>query len=150
MAHSYTHLLSHAIFSTKDRAAHIDAELKKQLHPYLGGIIRELGGNPVCINGTKNHVHLLVLLPGSVGVGEAMRVVKTNSSRWIHETWAARKDFAWQTGYAAFSVSRSNADQVRRYIDSQEEHHRTTTFEEELIAFFKRHGVEYDETYIWQ
>jgi putative transposase len=150
MAHSYTHLLSHLIFSTKDRAPYIDAELKAQLHPYLGGIIRELGGGAVCINGSKDHVHMLAWFPGSLAVAAAMRVVKTNSSRWVHETWAERRSFAWQTGYAAFSVSQSNADQVRRYIDAQEEHHRRTTFEEELVAFLKRHGIEYDERYIWQ
>lgn len=150
VAHSYTHLLSHVIFSTKDRTPCIDADLKSHLHPYIGGIVRELSGGAICINGPKDHVHLLIWLPGSLALADAMRVVKTNSSRWVHETWAARKGFAWQTGYAAFSVSRSNADEVRRYIDAQEEHHRKTTFEEELIAFPKRHGIEYDERYLWQ
>ena len=150
MAHSYTHLLSHLNFSTKDRAPYIDAELMANLHLYLGGIVRELGGDAICIKGPSDHVHMLAGLPGSLAVADAMRVVKTNSSRWVHETWASRRDFAWQTGYAAFSVSRSNADEVRRYIDAQEEHHRKTTFEEELVAFLKRHGIEYDERYIWQ
>jgi REP element-mobilizing transposase RayT len=150
MPHSYTHLLSHVIFSTKDRAPTLDADLRSRLYSYMGDIMREIGGSALNINGTPDHVHLLLLLPGTTSMADAMRVLKTNSSRWIHETYPNRRTFAWQTGYGAFSVSQSNAEEVRRYIDNQEEHHRKVTFEEEFVAFLKRHGVEYDERYIWQ
>lgn len=116
----------------------------------MGGIIRELDGTAVIINGPADHVHMLVALPPTIGVSDAMRVVKTNSSRWIHETFPAMAAFAWQRGYGAFSVSQSNVPSVMGYIEGQEEHHRTVTFQEEFVAFLRRHGVAYDERYIWQ
>ncbi len=149
MAHSHVHLLSHVIFGTKNRSRWIEPETRKRLLPYMGGIVRELGGNALAINGTEDHVHLLMLLPATESMADAMRVVKTNSSRWIHETWTSKKMFAWQTGYAAFSVSRSGREEVARYIENQEEHHRRMTFEEEYVAFLERHGIAYDDRYLW-
>ena len=102
------------------------------------------------INGTADHVHLLLRLPPTVSVSEAMRVLKTNSSRWIHEKWKSRRAFGWQIGYAAFSVSQSNASAVLQYIAAQEEHHRKVSFQQELVGFLKKHGIEYDERYIWE
>jgi putative transposase len=150
MAHTYASLLTHIIFSTKDRSAFIDAQLASALHPYLGGIIRELNGTALAINGPTDHVHLLLSLPPNLALSEAMRVLKTNSSRWVHEQWPQRRPFAWQTGYGAFSVSQSNADQVCAYIADQEEHHRLVSFQDEFLAFLKRHGIAYDERYIWE
>jgi putative transposase len=89
-------------------------------------------------------------VPTTVCVADALRVLKANSSRWVHETWSERRSFAWQTGYAAFSVSQSNLDQVCAYVASQAEHHQRMTFQDELVAFLKRHGIEYDERYIWE
>ena len=149
MPHSYTHLLMHVVFSTKVRAPFIDAELSEKLYPYVGGIIRELGGSALAINGTVDHVHLLILLPAMTALADVMRVLKTNSSRWVHETWADRRAFGWQPGYGAFSVSQSAADDVRRYIEDQEDHHHRKTFKEEFIALLQRHGIEYDERYVW-
>jgi putative transposase len=150
MAHTYANLLTHAIFSTKDRFGFIAADLGQLLFPYLGGIIRELNGTALAINGPTDHVHLLLALPPNLALSEAMRVLKTNSSRWVHEQWPQRRAFAWQTGYGAFSVSQSNADQVCAYIAGQEEHHRLVSFQEEFLAFLKRHGIAYDERYIWE
>ncbi|MBI3795903.1 MAG: IS200/IS605 family transposase [Deltaproteobacteria bacterium] len=150
MAHTFTNLLTHVIFSTKDRTPSIDAELKPQLFAYMGGIVREYNGTALMVNGTPDHVHLLLRLPPSVPIAEAMRVLKTNSSRWVHEKWSSRSAFGWQTGYGAFSVSQSNASAVLRYIGNQEEHHQKVSFQEEFIAYLQRHGIEYDERYIWQ
>jgi putative transposase len=150
MAHTFTSLLTHVVFSTKDRYPHIDAEVRERLFPYMGGILREIGATPVTINGVKDHVHGLVALPATLSVADAMRVLKTNSSRWVHQEWPRLRAFAWQTGYGAFSVSRSNAEDVERYIARQEEHHRTVTFQEEFVAFLKRHGIAYDERYVWE
>jgi putative transposase len=150
MAHSITHLLSHVVFSTKNHAPYLDRELKDRLFPYMAGIIHELGGGVSTINGTNDHVHLLLRLPAATPLADAMRLLKTNSSRWVHETWAARRSFAWQTGYGAFSVSHSVADEIVRYIQTQAEHHRNMTFQEELIALLQRHGIEYDERYMWE
>lgn len=150
MAHTFSSLLTHVIFSTKDRVPFIDAELKPRLFAYMGGIVRELDSTALAINGPADHVHLLISTPPALALADLMRVVKTNSSRWAHQEFPARSAFAWQTGYGAFSVSRSNVDAVREYIADQEEHHRRVTFQEEFIAFLKRHGIAYDERYIWE
>ena len=150
MAHTFTNLLTHAIFSTKDRAPSLNVELTEQLFPYMIGILRELKAKTLAINGVEDHVHLLFALPPSLSVADTMRVLKTNSSRWVHETWATRRAFGWQTGYGAFSVSQSNIVSVIVYIRGQEEHHRRATFQEEFIVFLKKHGIEYDERYIWE
>ena len=147
MSHAFTNLLAHVIFSTKERAPLIDAELRPKLHAYLGGIVRELNGTPLSINGTDDHVHLLVSMPPTVSTSDAMRVLKANSSKWVHDT--RRKPFGWQAGYGAFSVSQSNVPSVTQYIASQEEHHRKVSFKEEFVSFLKRHGVGYDERFIW-
>src|SRR5213595_3104650 len=116
MSHTYTNLLIHFIFSTKDRAPEIDEDLHERLLPYIGGIIKELKGSPLAINAMPDHVHLLLSLAADVAPAEMMRVVKTNSSRWVHERFPKHKSFAWQKGYGAFSVSESNANKVREYI----------------------------------
>ncbi|MGB7924657.1 MAG: IS200/IS605 family transposase [Pyrinomonadaceae bacterium] len=150
MAHTFTNLLTHIIFSTKDRAPYIDAEVKRELLAYLGGMVREVNGKAYAINGTADHVHLLVSLPPTIALSDAMKVVKANSSRWVSEKWVTRKAFGWQTGYGAFSVSRSNVSDVLKYIANQEEHHRKITFKEEFVAFLKKHEINYDERYIWE
>jgi len=149
MAHTFTHLTVHTIFSTKNRVAFIDDDLRQRLHPYIGGIVRELGGEPITIGGAADHVHLLATLPASISVSDAMRTIKTNSSRWVH-TEMKKRTFAWQIGYAAFSVSRSNIAPVSRYIREQAEHHRRRSFKDEFLALLKKHGIEYDERYIWE
>jgi putative NIF3 family GTP cyclohydrolase 1 type 2 len=83
-------------------------------------------------------------------MADVLRVLKTNSSRWVHEQWPERRAFAWQTGYGAFSVSQSNRQEVERYIAGQEDHHRHVSFQEEFVAFLKRHGIAYDERYVWE
>ncbi len=148
MAQTLTNLLFHVVFSTKDRLPLIDAELKPDLLAYIGGIVRELGGKLLAANGTADHVHLLLRLPPRLALADAVRVVKTNSSRWVHQSRALRRRFQWQAGYGAFSVSQSNVPEVVRYIRNQEQHHRRVSFQEELLAFLKRHGIEYDEQYI--
>jgi len=134
MAHSYTKLIFHIVFSTKDRVAHLGPELRPRLLAYIGG--------------TADHVHLLAILPPTVALSDVMRTVKANSSKWMHEQMG-RRTFSWQAGYGAFSVSRSNVDSVTRYIASQEEHHKKTAFQDEFIALMEKHGVEYDERYVW-
>lgn len=149
MAHTFTHLLAQIIFSTKNREPLLDADLKPRLFAYMGGIVRELGGTAILINGPTDHVHLLVSLPATKSISDFMRVLKTNSSRWVHEEFPERKTFAWQTGYAAFSVSESNRGAVEKYIAGQEEHHRVLTFKDEFISFLQKHGMPYEEKYLW-
>ena len=149
MSHSYACLLLHAVFSTKDRVPLLVADCRERLYPYLGGIARELGAKALGIGGTADHVHLLLSFPPTLGVADALRTLKANSSRWVHETWPERRSFAWQTGYGAFSVSESSRAAVTRYIHQQEHHHRRLTFQEEFIALLKKHHIPYDERYIW-
>jgi len=149
MSHSYACLLTHAVFSTKDRAPLVAGECRERLFPYLGGIAREGGAKVLTVGGTADHVHVLLSLPPTLCVADALRDLKANSSRWIHDTWPQRRDFAWQTGYGAFSVSESTREAVARYIQEQEQHHRRMTFQEEFIALLKKHGIQYDERHIW-
>jgi putative transposase len=147
MAQTFASLLTHVIFSTKNREPLIAREFQTELWAYLGGIVRNLEGKALVINGMADHVHLLVSLPPTVSVSDAVRVIKANSSKWLHQK--RRASFAWQNGYGAFSVSSSAAPEVIEYICRQEEHHRRMTFQEELVAFLKKHQVEYDKRYIW-
>ena len=150
MAHTFTNLLTHIVFSTKDRMPILDAELKTRLFPYMGGIFRELDATPLLINGPTDHVHILAVMPAKRAVADVIGTVKSNSSGWVHKTFSARWAFAWQVGYAAFSVSPSKKRTVLDYIGNQEEHHRKISFKEEFIAFLKKHENEYDEKYLWE
>ena len=149
MAHTFSNLLVHIIFSTKDRVGSIHPEWRSELHAYLGGIVRELGGKAVAINGTADHVHLLVSMPANMAVAEMVRVLKANSSRWVNRKHQRKSKFSWQTGYAAYSVSQSNCEAVSKYIREQEIHHRRVTFQEEYLEFLKKNGIEYDERFTW-
>ena len=150
MAHTFTSLLTHLVFSTSGRAPYLADGVRSDVHAYIGGILRELKAAPIAIGGTSDHVHLLTRLPTDMTVADCMRVVKTNSSRWVKERWPERLTFAWQGGYGAFSVSESNRGAVIRYIEDQERHHRRISFQEEFLALLKRHGVDFDERYIWR
>jgi putative transposase len=148
MSHTYTNLLSHVVFSTKDRRRLIDAEMKPRLLGYINGIVDESGGKVLSLNAMPDHLHMLWESPPTLPLSDAMRVLKTNSSRWVHETWGSQKSFAWQTGYGAFSVSRSNVSAVATYIKEQESHHRKRTFQEEFIELLVKHGIDYDPRYV--
>lgn len=147
MGQSFTSLTVHVIFSTKDRRPLITPEIAARLYDYVGGIVRNLNGQLLAAGGTADHLHLLVAIHPQTGVAELVRVIKANASKWVRETLQVT-DFAWQTGYGAFTVSHSNREDLRRYIDTQVEHHRRVSFEEELVAFLKRHGVAYDPRYL--
>jgi putative transposase len=138
----------HIVFSTKDRHAFIADDWRGRLHEYIGGLIRAAGGVPEAIGGTAGHVHLLVGLPAKHAVFTFVQDVKQTSSRWIHEI-IGLKNFAWQPGYGAFTVSVSNRDTVKEYIIKQPEHHRVKSFQEEYLAMLQKHGVENDERYLW-
>ena len=119
-----------------------------RLHAYLGGVVRNVEGVPEAIGGVADHVHLLIGLRATVRLADVVRDVKAVSSRWVHEE-AGDREFSWQEGYGAFTVSASQRDMVREYIAKQEEHHRKRTFQEEYVELLKRSGVEYDDRYLW-
>jgi REP element-mobilizing transposase RayT len=118
------------VFSTKDRRALIADAWRDRLHAFLGGTVRTLGGVPLAVGGTADHVHLLVRLRATHRLADVLREIKGTSSKWVHETIGV-SIFAWQDGYGAFSVSLDHTDEIRRYIAAQEEHHRTMSFQEE-------------------
>jgi REP element-mobilizing transposase RayT len=150
MAHTFTHLLTHIIFSTKDRRPLLDTDLKSHLFPYLGGIVRAHNGKALIINGPADHVHILASIVAKYSLSDLMRELKADSTGWVHKNFPAKKSFAWQTGYGAFSVSHSNLVEVEKYIANQEEHHRQVSFQEEFVTFLKKHEIQYDERYLWE
>src|SRR5579872_6981658 len=144
MPHTYTDLLIHVLFSTDKRQPFLDAELRPRLFAYMGGILKRLGSEPLLINGVKDHVHLLLVLPPKLCLADVTEKLKANSSKWVHETLSQKRHFAWQAGYTAFSVSSSNRKQVLDYIAEQEEHHRRLSYQEELLTFLKKSGISAD------
>jgi REP element-mobilizing transposase RayT len=149
MANSYTNILIHYIFSTKNREKIITGKLQERLYPYMGGIARENNMKALAIGGFEDHVHLLVSLPPTLPIAKAIQLIKGGSSKWVHNTFPTLKKFKWQEGYGAFSVSVSQVENTIAYILGQNEHHRKKTFQEEYIAFLRKYDVEYDERYIW-
>jgi len=148
MSDSYTNLLYHIIFSTKDRRPLITADHQSRLYDYIGGIIRGVGGISLELNGTEDHIHLLAKLRPDTALSDVLRDLKANASGWMHDVFPSLQDFSWQRGYGAFTVSQSNVEEVRRYIARQKEHHRRTSFRDEFIHFLKANGLKYDERYL--
>ena len=141
MAHTYNAIFIHYVFSTKDRKDTIPKELQEKLEAYLFGIASNLRIKTLAVGGTANHVHLLLGLPPTVTVAEAVQKLKANSSRWLGDHGLS---FQWQEGYGAFSVSPSLLSHVQTYIRNQEEHHRNRSFDEEFRAILDKSGVVYD------
>ena len=149
MANTYTALNYHFVFSTKNREPWLTPDIEERIWKYLGGIARDKGLKALQVGGCGNHVHVLLSLPPTITVSKAVQLLKGASSRWIHETFKDLSAFAWQDGYGAFTVGLSQIPDTTRYIENQREHHREKTFQEEYLAFLRKHGVEYDERYLW-
>src|SRR3989475_7361540 len=145
MSDSYTNLLYHIIFSTKDRRPLITEDRQPRLYDYIGGTIRGLGGISLELNGTEDHVHLLTKLRPDKALSDVLRDLKANASGWMHDVFPELRDFSGQRGYGAFTVSHSNLEEVRQYITRQKEHHARISFRDEFIEFLKVNGIEYDE-----
>ena len=148
MGHTYTNLHTHIIFSTKDRIPYLNVDTRPQMFAYMAGIARNIGCDDVAINGMADHAHILLKVPPALSVAQAVKEIKANAGKWAHEEHLLPRAFAWQAGYSAFSVSPSSALVTLRYIQNQEEHHRKISFREEILAFLKKHGIEYDERYV--
>ena len=149
MAGTFTNLNYHVIFSTKDRALNITAEMQERLYEYISGVIRGQGGVNYAIGGVADHVHILLRLKPTSSLSDIVRDVKANSSGWIHQTFSSLRGFKWQEGFGGFTVSKSQLIEVTRYIENQEAHHGRKDFKTEFLEFLNRHEVEYDERYIW-
>ncbi len=149
MAQSLIKVYIHIIFSTQNRAEILPKDNLHDVHSYIGGIMKNHGCMPIAIGGTRNHVHILCELGATISPSELVKHIKGSSSKWIKANIATPEGFAWQNGYAVFSVSESTAEAVVRYIANQEEHHRKRDFKGELLEFLRLYKVEYDEKYLW-
>jgi putative transposase len=145
MANTYTNLLYHIVFSTQDRRPCLTPEVRPDLYAYIGGILRNHGGILLAAGGTADHVHILAKVPPSTAVSDMMREVKASSSKRLNE----KVPFAWQTGYAAFSVSESSEAAVTAYIQTQEQHHLRMPYDRELIRLLELHKIEFDPHHLW-
>ena len=143
---SYTHLLYHIVFATKDRVRLISPAWEDELYRYLGGIVKNHGGEPIEINGMPEHGHLLVRLKQLPSLPDFMRELKASSSKWAKRH---NSKFSWQRRYGAFTVSESMSEAVRKYIQNQKFHHKEQTFEDEFTELLRLHNVEYDSKYLW-
>jgi REP element-mobilizing transposase RayT len=133
------------MFSVKERRKLITPELEERLYPYLGGIARENKIKALSIGGVEDHVHALLSIPSTLSIAKTVQLLKGNSSRWIHQTFSNQRLFEWQEGYGAFSIAVSGVKDTMRYIETQQEHHRAHSFEEELIVFLDKHGIPYEK-----
>lgn len=149
MSHAYVSNLVHCVFGTKERFPFIDSSSESRLWPYVGGIARENKMKALAIGGTTDHIHTLLSLPPTMNIAKAVQLSKGGSSKWIHDTFRESRNFAWQEGYGAFSVSSSQMKKTVAYIEGQKEHHRKKSFQEEFIEFLDKHCIEYDRRYVF-
>jgi len=148
MPGTYSQLLLHIVFSTKNRVNWINPEIEKRVWAYIGGIARSRKMTAIQVGGMNDHVHGLIGSPPIYSPSQVAKYLKGDSSKWIHQEFPELSDFAWQDGYGVFTVSRSEIPRVKEYIQNQREHHEKRTFEEEYISLLRLHGIEYDEQYL--
>lgn len=149
MPQSLSRVILHIIFSTKNREPWLDPDVRPRMHAYLAAICRDLGVELVHVGGLADHVHIVTTLPRTVSQAQMLEQIKKASSKWIKSLHPRYLGFFWQRGYAAFSVSPSQLDALLKYVEAQKEHHRTRTFQEEYRELLVRHGVDFDERYVW-
>ena len=149
MGSTLTNLAYHVIFSTKNREPLIVPRIRDELFRYMGGIVKGEGGILLQIGGIPDHVHMVIKLKPAHTLSEIMQKVKGGSSKWVNEQKRLSGRFAWQDGYGAFTVSESQIPAVIQYVREQEKHHRNRSFKDEFIRILERHGVEYDDRYLW-
>ena len=149
MAQSLSKVLLHIIFSTKNREPWLDSNVRPRMHAYLATICRDAGADFVLVGGVSDHVHIVTTLTRTLSQAQLIEEIKKASSKWVKALDARYRGFFWQRGYAAFSVSPSQLDSVLEYVNKQQEHHRTRTFQEEYRELLRKHGVDFDERFVW-
>jgi REP element-mobilizing transposase RayT len=135
--------------STKDRKAWLDRDVRPRMHSYVATVCRDLNGEALRVGGVADHLHIVTTLPRTISQATMVETVKKTSSKWIKSLDPKYQQFYWQRGYGAFSVSPSQLNAVLEYVESQDEHHRTRSFQEEYREFLRKYGVEFDERYVW-
>ncbi len=149
MANTYVCLYYHFIFSTKNRIHWITPKIEQRLWAYLGGIARKHKMTALQIGGFADHIHMLIIAPATLSPSQIMKFLKGDSSKWLHEIFGNFRKFAWQDGYGAFTVGKSQLTELIDYIKNQREHHRVKSFQEEYLEFLRKNGIPYDERYLW-
>jgi putative transposase len=149
MPQSLARLCIHLVFSTKNRAPILHDYIRSDLHAYMATTLKNLDCPALIINSVDDHAHVFLSLGRTIPVSQVVENLKKSSSKWIKTQGEEFSDFSWQAGYGAFSVSESNVPAVREYIESQAEHHRTVSFQDEYRAFLNKHGIHFDERYVW-
>jgi REP element-mobilizing transposase RayT len=150
MPQSLANVIVHIVFSTKNRKPFLrDSVFREEMHRQLGGASKTLDCPPIIVGGTEDHVHILARQARTISLADWIKEIKRTTSLWIKERDKRFEGFQWQAGYGAFSVSQSNVEQVVAYIRDQEEHHRRFDFKTEFRRLLERHGIEYDERYVW-
>jgi len=149
MPQSLGHILVHLIFSTKERRPFLNPANRPRMHAYLATLCRDLKCEAYRVGGVSDHVHLAIRLHRTISVAALVEDIKKKSSGWIKEEGEEYRDFYWQSGYGAFSVSPPHLEDLIRYIDNQEEHHRKESFQDEYRKFLRRYGIDFDERYVW-
>jgi len=147
MSHTYCSVLLHCVFSTKERRKTIPVEIQPRLWAYLGGVTREHGMTALSVGGTEDHLHILLSLPPTKALSDAMREIKAASSWWMRHV-AEQQSFEWQEGYGAFSIGQSQVSALLGYIANQEAHHRTLSFEQEFKTILEKYQIGYDPRYV--
>jgi REP element-mobilizing transposase RayT len=150
MPQSYCNLLYHLVFSTKIREPLITEAHEPRLYDYIGGILRKQDGVCLEINGVADHLHVLAKLRQDRTVADTVRDLKSYSSGWMHKVFPDLRDFTWQNGYGAFTVSASQVPPVTQYIQGQKQHHKKHSFRDEFLAFLRANQIEFDERYLWR
>lgn len=149
MPQTLTNVLIHIVFGTKNRERWIKPDVEKELHRYLSTTFRSLDSPVLIIGGTENHVHILCRLSRTITIAKLVEKAKTGSSKWIKTKGEQYKNFAWQSGYGAFSVGNSIVDSLKKYIANQKEHHKNRDFKSEFVELLKKYDIDYDERYLW-
>ena len=150
MANTYSQISIHAVFAVKHRENFILKEWRDELHQYIAGIVKLQNAKTLAVGGWKDHVHILFGLPVTLAIADFMRVIKSNSSKWINDNQKVKGQFQWQSGYASFSHSKSQRNDVINYIMNQEAHHGRQTFQQEYLKMLHDFEVEYDAQYLFE
>jgi len=152
MPQSLNKVILHMVFSTKDRLPMIDAEIRPRLHAFIATVLRDIDptqSQAYRVGGVEDHVHIAASLPRTVTISKLFEIVKKESSIWIKKQGTNYQQFYWQKGYGNFSVAPSQLEQLIGYIDKQEEHHKTQSFQDEYRKLLQKYNIEFDERYVW-
>ena len=149
MPQSLSKVILHVTFSTKGREPWLDREVRPRVHAYIATICRDLGAEFVRVGGVADHVHIVTTLPRTASQAQFIEQIKKASSKWVKALNARYRGFFWQRGYGAFSASLSQLDAVLRYVEEQPAHHRNLTFQEEYRELLRKHGMQFDDRYVW-